>query len=118
MKLSRKATLSPCRIHTPPRQIISRPSNVLTPCITVLKSLRIDPLHSPACRSGRRERRLQEARPANKRGEGVSGLVHFRHPELVSGSISPTALSRREARRMLKQVQHDGEEVRRTEGGQ
>src|SRR5687768_5836678 len=41
MKLSRKATLSPCSTQIPPMQIISRPSSVLTTRITMLKRLPI-----------------------------------------------------------------------------
>src|SRR5690606_19622434 len=96
--------LSPCRIHTPPRQTISRPSNVLTPCITTLKSLRIgDRLRSPDAllaaggAQATRGRACQQAgerigRPAVGGGDGHSQFER-RHPELVSGSISPPALS-------------------------
>jgi len=39
----------------------------------------------------------------------IVGLIkHLRHPELVSGSISPLDSLVRETEWMLKQVQHDG----------
>jgi hypothetical protein len=39
---------------------------------------------------------------------GVARPSHFRHPELVSGSISRRERKVREAEWMLKRVQHDG----------
>jgi hypothetical protein len=38
----------------------------------------------------------------------MSDPIRPRHPELVSGSISPPQPADRVARWMLKQVQHDG----------
>lgn len=38
----------------------------------------------------------------------IATPLHFRHPELVSGSLSPRERKVREAEWMLKRVQHDG----------